>query len=84
MKARDLVNQLQKYDPDEEVIALVWYKDTFDYEPTDEVALTDEAWSKVVEEMEEHGGLDSNDEAISNMISESVSQHAESLDLTNE
>jgi hypothetical protein len=32
--------------------------------------------------MEEHGGLDSNDEAISNMISESVSEHAESIDLT--
>ncbi len=62
MKARELVDQLQKYDPDEEVIALVWFKDTFDFDNNDDLTLTDEAWLKVVKEMEEQGGIDSGDQ----------------------
>ena len=58
MKARELVDQLQKYDPDEEVIALVWFKDTFDFDNNEDLTLTDEAWLKVVKEMEESGGID--------------------------
>lgn len=77
MKARDLVNQLQQHDPDEEVIALVWYKDSFDYSDDDEVVLTNEAWKKIVAEMEEQGGLDSGDQQISETISEMASEYAE-------
>ena len=77
MKARDLVNQLQQHDPDEEVIALVWYKDSFDYSDDDEVILTNEAWKKIVAEMEEQGGIDSGDQQISETISEMASEYAE-------
>lgn len=77
MKARDLVNQLQQHDPDEEVIALVWYKDSFDYSDDDDVILTNEAWKKIVAEMEEQGGIDSGDQQISETISEMASEYAE-------
>ena len=76
MKARELVDQLQKYDPDEEVIALVWFKDTFDFDNNDDLTLTDEAWLKVVKEMEEQGGIDSGDQQISEQISEAVTEHS--------
>jgi predicted ATP-dependent Lon-type protease len=76
MKARELVDQLQKYDPDEEVIALVWFKDTFDFDNNDDLTLTDEAWLKVVKEMEESGGIDSGEQQISEHISESVVEHS--------
>jgi hypothetical protein len=76
MKARELVDQLQKYDPDEEVIALVWFKDTFDFDNNDDLTLTDEAWLKVVKEMEEQGGIDSGDQQISEQISEAVIEHS--------
>ena len=76
MKARELVDQLQKYDPDEEVIALVWFKDTFDFDNNDDLTLTDEAWLKVVKEMEESGGIDAGEQQISEHISESVIEHS--------
>ena len=65
MKARELVDQLQKYSPDEEVIALVWYKDSFGLDEDNESTLTDEAWKKVVDEFMDNGGLDGHDSAIS-------------------
>ena len=61
MKARELVDQLQKYSPDEEVIALVWYKDSFGLDEDNESTLTDEAWKKVVDEFMDNGGLDGHD-----------------------
>ena len=76
MKARELVDQLQKYDPDEEVIALVWFKDTFDFDSNEDLILTDEAWLKVVKEMEESGGIDAGEQQISEHISESVVEHS--------
>jgi hypothetical protein len=76
MKARELVDQLQKYDPDEEVIALVWFKDTFDFDSNEDLTLTDEAWLKVVKEMEESGGIDAGEQQISEHISESVIEHS--------
>ena len=76
MKARELVDQLQKYDPDEEVIALVWFKDTFDFDSNEDLTLTDEAWLKVVKEMEESGGIDAGEQQISEHISESVVEHS--------
>jgi hypothetical protein len=76
MKARELVDQLQKYDPDEEVIALVWFKDTFDFDSNEDLTLTDEAWLKVVKEMEESGGIDAGEQQISEHISEAVIEHS--------
>ena len=76
MKARELVDQLQKYDPDEEVIALVWFKDTFDFDSNEDLILTDEAWLKVVKEMEESGGIDAGEQQISEHISDAVVEHS--------
>ena len=83
MKAREAVDLIQKLNPDDEVIMLLWTKDTFDFDESDDVVLTDDAWKKVVVTMEEEGGLDSGDQQISELISETVSEYAESLpDLT--
>jgi hypothetical protein len=79
MKARELVDQLQKYDPDEEVIALVWYKDSFNFDEEEDKKLTDEGWKKVVDEFMDNGGLDGHDSAISTEISDSVSEHLEEV-----
>lgn len=77
MKAREAVDAIQKVNPDDEVIMLLWTKDTFiDYD--DESTLTDDAWKKVVVTMEDEGGIDSGDQQISEMIAELVSQYSES------
>lgn len=77
MKAREAVDAIQKVNPDDEVIMLLWTKDTFiDYD--DESILTDDAWKKVVVTMEDEGGIDSGDQQISEMIAELVSQYSES------
>ena len=83
MKARELVDQLQKYDPDEEVIALVWFKDTFDFDSNEDLTLTDEAWLKVVKEMEESGGIDAGEQQISEHISDAVTEHSVLVRLDN-
>ena len=78
MKARDLVDQIQKRDPDEEVIALVWFRDTFDDEQfREDNVLTDEGWKKVVSAMEDEGGLDSGDQQISETIADFVLEYSE-------
>jgi hypothetical protein len=77
MKAREAVNLIQNLNPDDEVIMLLWTKDTFDYSDDDDMILTDEAWKKVVSEFEEQGGLDSGDQQISEAISDAVSEYAE-------
>ena len=76
MKAREAVDAIQKVNPDDEVIMLLWTKDTFiDYD--DESILTDDAWKKVVVTMEDEGGIDSGDQQISEMIAELVSEYSE-------
>lgn len=77
MKARQAVDILQNLNPDDEVIMLLWTKETFDYDEDDDSVLTDEAWKKVVSEFEEQGGLDSGDQQISEAISDAVSEYAE-------
>lgn len=72
MKARDAVDVIQQVNPDDEVIMLLWTKDTFD----DENVLTDEAWKKVVSVMEDESGLDSGDQQISEIISDLVSEYS--------
>ncbi len=78
MKARVAVDLIQKVNPDDEVIMLLWTKDTFDDEQfREENILTDEAWKKVVVTMEDEGGIDSGDQQISEMIAELVSEYSE-------
>jgi hypothetical protein len=78
MKARVALDLIQKVNPDDEVIMLLWTKDTFDDEQfREENILTDEAWKKVVVTMEDEGGIDSGDQQISEIISELVSEYSE-------
>lgn len=78
MKAREAVDAIQKVNPDDEVIMLLWTKDTFDDEQfREENILTDEAWKKVVVTMEDEGGIDSGDQQISEIIAELVSEYSE-------
>lgn len=76
MKAREAVDLIQKFDPDEEIIFLMWTKDTFDFDNNDDLVLTNKDWLKVVKEMEEQGGIDSGDQIISEQISEAVVEHS--------
>jgi len=76
VKAREAVDLIQKFDPDEEIIFLMWTKDTFDFDNNDDLVLTNEDWLKVVKEMEEQGGIDSGDQIISEQISEAVVEHS--------
>ncbi len=77
MKARDAVALIQKVNPDDEVIMLLWTRDTFDDEQfREENTLTDEGWKKVVVAMEDEGGLDSGDQQISEMIAEFVGEYS--------
>lgn len=58
MKVKDLVQMVTtNYDAEDEVIVLIYSKDTFDYPEEDEMTLTDEGWLKMVEEMESSGAL---------------------------
>ncbi len=77
MKARDAVALIQKVNPDDEVIMLLWTRDAFDDEQfREENTLTDEGWKKVVVAMEDEGGLDSGDQQISEMIAEFVGEYS--------
>ena len=78
MKVKDLVQMVTtNYDAEDEVIVLIYSKDTFDYPEDDEMVLTDEGWLKMVEEMESSGGLDPHDQHLSNVLSEMSSEYAE-------
>lgn len=75
MKAKDLVEMIQKYGPEEEVLALIWFKDGFDFPDDDELQLTDDGWAKVVADME-NGGFDADDQYISEKISDLCGEHS--------
>jgi hypothetical protein len=78
MKVKDLVQMVTtNHDAEDEVIVLIFSKDTFDYPEDDEMVLTDEGWLKMVEEMESSGGLDPHDQHLSNVLSEMSSEYAE-------
>ena len=76
MKAREAVDLIQKFEPDDEINFLMWTKDTFDFDNNDDLVLTNEDWLKVVKEMEKQGGIDSGDQIISEQISEAVVEHS--------
>lgn len=79
MKVKDAINSLQRLNPDEEIIWLMWNKETFD-DWSDDAVLTDEGWNKVVSIMEEGGGMDSGDQQISELIGELVTEHSEEVE----
>lgn len=53
MKVKELRKFLEDFKDDDDICALVYDKSLFDYDKDDEVELTDEAWSKVVNEFDE-------------------------------
>ena len=44
MKAKDVIKNMKKLNPEEEIVILWWSKDIFD---TEESPITDDVWSKV-------------------------------------
>ena len=67
MKVKDVIERLQGYNLDEEIVALWWGKDVFDYEDN---PITDEVWSKVVKTLDETTNLDFANQVISEEILE--------------
>jgi hypothetical protein len=50
MKVKDVIKNMQDYNPEDEVVILYWTKDIFDDENN---TLTDDVWVKVVQEVDE-------------------------------
>jgi hypothetical protein len=53
MKVKDLQTFLSKLDPEQTICALVYEKSAFEYDPEDEVELTDASWEKICEQFDE-------------------------------
>ena len=65
MKVKDVIERLQGYNLDEEIVALWWGKDVFD----DEVhQISDEVWAKVVKTLDDESNLDFANQVISDEI----------------
>lgn len=78
MQVKDLIETLNNcYKPTDELVVLFYSKDEFDFEPDDEMVITDEGWLKVVKVMHEQGGLESADQILSETISEMVSEYGD-------
>lgn len=81
MQVKDLIETLNNcYKPTDELVVLFYSKEEFDFEPDDEMVITDEGWLKVVKIMHEQGGLESADQILSETISEMVSEYGDVVD----
>lgn len=67
MKVKDVIKNMQDYNPEDEVVVLWWTKDIFDDEDN---PLTDDVWSKVVKTLDETTNLDFANQVISEEILE--------------
>jgi hypothetical protein len=65
MKVKDVIKNMQNYNPEDEVVILHWTKDIFDDEDN---PITDEVWSKVVKTLDETTNLDFANQVISDEI----------------
>jgi hypothetical protein len=52
MKVSQLINQLNKVNPDDDICALWWEKPSYDYDSDDENVLTKEAWTEICTEFD--------------------------------
>lgn len=75
MKVSELLEDLQKLDPDDEVCALVFAKDAYQFDEEDGLILTDEGWHNVVEEFQSMALKD-----IFSWMSDAVLDHADGID----
>jgi Mg/Co/Ni transporter MgtE len=65
MKVKDVIKNMQNYNPEDEIVILYWTKDIFD----DEVhQISDEVWSKVVKTLDDERNLDFANQVISDEI----------------
>lgn len=53
MQVKDLIEVLQKMDPESHICALVYDKTIFDYDDSYDVKLTEEAWVQLCNEFDE-------------------------------
>jgi hypothetical protein len=65
MKVKDVIKNMQNYNPDDEVVILWWTKDIFDDET---LTITDDVWSKVVKILDDENNLDFANSVISDEI----------------
>jgi hypothetical protein len=64
MKVKDVIKNMQNYNPEDEIVILYWTKDIFD----DEVhQISDEVWAKVVKDVDDNH-LDFSSQVISEEI----------------
>jgi hypothetical protein len=52
MRVKDIITQLQAYDPEEEVAVAYWDRETVDSYANEEFEVSDELWVKIVERYE--------------------------------
>jgi hypothetical protein len=67
VKVKDVIKNMQSYNPEDEIVILHWTKDIFDDENN---PLTDEVWSKVVKTLDDESNLDFANQVISEEILE--------------
>jgi len=67
MKVKDVIKNMQNYNPEDEVVILHWTKDIFDDEDN---PITDEVWAKVVKTLDDTSNLDFANQVISDEILE--------------
>jgi len=65
MKVKDVIKNMQNYNPEDEVVILWWTKDIFDDET---LTITDDVWSKVVKVLDDENNLDFANSVISDEI----------------
>jgi hypothetical protein len=64
MKVKDVIKNMQDYNPDDEVVILWWTKDIFDDENN---TISDDVWAKVVKDVDDNH-LDFSSQVISEEI----------------
>jgi hypothetical protein len=65
MKVKDVIESMQNYNPEDEIVILWWTKDIFDDET---LTITDDVWSKVVKVLDDENNLDFANSVISDEI----------------
>lgn len=53
MKVSELLTQLQKLNPTDDICVLYWEKPSYDYDDDDENVLTQKAWAEICTEFDE-------------------------------
>jgi hypothetical protein len=65
VKVKDVIKNMQNYNPEDEVVILWWTKDIFDDET---LTITNDVWSKVVKTLDDESNLDFANSVISDEI----------------